>query len=58
VADGSVRVVSWNVAFRVGDTARRQGEWIAALRPRPQLALLQEVKPSSIEAVSDTAGFD
>jgi endonuclease/exonuclease/phosphatase family metal-dependent hydrolase len=51
-----MRVVSWNIANRVGDAARRQGEFLADLDPRPDLVMLQEVNRRSIERVSEHAG--
>ena len=53
-----VRVVSWNIANRVGDAARRQGEFLGALDPKPRVVMLQEVNRRSIELVSAEAGFD
>jgi hypothetical protein len=38
-----VRVVSWNLANRAGDAARREGEFLANLEPAPNLMMLQEV---------------
>jgi hypothetical protein len=53
-----VRVVSWNLANRVRDAARRQGEFLADLEPAPNLVLLQEVNRHSIERVCERAGLD
>ncbi len=55
--DFGVKVVSWNVAYRVGAAAKAQGDWLAALRPLPTLAILQEVNPNSIDALCEAAGF-
>jgi hypothetical protein len=52
----AIRVVSWNVAYRTGDTARRQGRFLAALRP--DLVLLQEVNPRSFAALAGESGLD
>ncbi len=52
-----MRVVSWNVAYRTGEAATRQGDWLAALQPQPVLALFQEANPNSIAALCDAAGF-
>jgi hypothetical protein len=60
VSDGAVRpirTVSWNVANRVGDAARRQGEFLASLSPQPDLVMFQEVNRRSIETVSERAGL-
>jgi len=48
-ADRPLRVVSWNVAYRVGTAAVLQGEWLAALHPAPDIVLLQEVNPNSVD---------
>jgi endonuclease/exonuclease/phosphatase family metal-dependent hydrolase len=53
-----VRVVSWNVAYRVGDAAIAQGRWLAGLRPAPDLVLLQEVNPRSARLLCDEAGLE
>ncbi len=53
-----MRVVSWNIANRVGDAARRQGEFLANLDPHPDLVMLQEVNRRSIELVTEHAGLD
>jgi hypothetical protein len=53
----TVRAVSWNLANRVGDAARRQGEFLAGLDPRPGLVMFQEVNRRSIDVVCDTAGL-
>jgi hypothetical protein len=50
-------VVSWNLANRVGDAARRQGEFLASLSPQPDLVMFQEVNRRSIETVSARAGL-
>lgn len=51
-----VRVVSWNVAYRVG-AARTQGQWLAALQPSASVVLLQEVNPNSIKVLCEAAGL-
>jgi endonuclease/exonuclease/phosphatase family metal-dependent hydrolase len=53
--EAHIRVVSWNLAYRVGTAATRQGELLAELGP--DLALLQEVNRRSIEAVCTSAGL-
>lgn len=50
-------MVSWNVAYRVGAAAVLQGEWLAALRPAPDIVLLQEVNPNSVDALCAAAGL-
>jgi exonuclease III len=51
-----VRVVSWNIAFRGREAAKRQG---GLLRKRaPDLMLLQEVNPGSSEVLAEAAGAD
>lgn len=55
---GALRVVSWNVANRVGDAARRQGDFLAALDPAPDIVMLQEVNRRSIDDLCARAGFD
>jgi hypothetical protein len=52
----ATRIVSWNVAFRSSEAARRQGEFLAELKP--SLVLLQEVNPQSSEALADEGGLD
>jgi endonuclease/exonuclease/phosphatase family metal-dependent hydrolase len=51
-----MRIVSWNIAYRRGTTAKRQGSFLASLEP--DLVLLQEANPNSIQALLDTAGMD
>lgn len=53
-----MRVVSWNLANRVGDAARRQGEFLAGLDPRPDVVMLQEVNRRSIDVVRERAELD
>ena len=53
-----MRVVSWNLQNRVGDAARRQGDFLGSLDPRPDLVMLQEVNRRSIELVCAGAGLD
>lgn len=53
-----MRVVSWNLANRVEDGARREGEFLGALDPRPSFVMLQEVNRRSIELVCERAGLD
>src|SRR5579862_7684656 len=55
---GGVRVVSWNVRNRVGDAARRLGQFLAALEPRADFVLLQEVNPAAVDSLRETAGLD
>jgi hypothetical protein len=50
-------VVSWNLSNRVGDAARRQGEFLASLSPHPDLVMFQEVNRRSIETVSERAAL-
>ena len=52
-----LRVVSWNLAFRVKD-AVRQGEFLASLAPAPDLVLLQEVNRRLIDTLCATAQMD
>jgi endonuclease/exonuclease/phosphatase family metal-dependent hydrolase len=51
-----VRVVSWNIAFRGREAAKRQGGLLRQLAP--DLMLLQEVNPSSSDYLAETAGAD
>jgi len=51
-------VVSWNVHNRVGDAARRLGQFLAALEPSPDFVLLQEVNPSGVDALREAANLD
>jgi exonuclease III len=53
----SFRFVSWNVANRVGEATRRQGEFLARLDPRPDVILLQEVNRRSVDALCELAGM-
>lgn len=53
-----LRIVSWNVAFRVDAAAGLQGAWLAALAPRPTVVLLQEANPRSIDSLCAAAGLD
>jgi hypothetical protein len=52
----TVRVASWNVAFRAGAVTQRQGELLRSLGP--DLILLQEVNPGSAEILRRAAGAD
>ena len=51
-----MRVVSWNLAFRGSEAAKRQGDLLRKLSP--DLMLLQEVNPGSSEALKEAAGAD
>jgi hypothetical protein len=51
-----VRVVSWNLAFRGPEAAKRQGGLLRELAP--DLMLLQEVNPVSSEDLRKAAGAD
>src|SRR3954470_15410 len=51
-------MVVWNVAYRVGDAAFRQGELLASLDPMPDLVLLQEVNVASVERLRMAARLD
>jgi hypothetical protein len=51
-----VRVVSWNLAFRGPETAKRQGDLLHNLAP--DLMLLQELNPGSPKVLVDAAGAD
>jgi hypothetical protein len=51
-----VRVVSWNVAYRVGDAAKRQGEFLRS--KQPDLVLRQEANRNAIEGLVGIAGLD
>lgn len=53
-----LRLVSWNVANRVGDATRRQGEFLAQLDPLPDVVLLQEVNRRSVETLCEVAGME
>ncbi|MDB5067111.1 MAG: hypothetical protein JWM18_3545 [Chloroflexi bacterium] len=44
-----VRVVSWNLQYRVGAAAAREAADLRALDPQPDLLLLQEVNRSVVE---------
>ena len=57
LTDRRLRVASWNVAYRVGPAAVLQGAWLAALRPLPDIVLLQEVNPRSIDTLCAAAGL-
>jgi hypothetical protein len=51
-----VRVVSWNIAFRGPEAAKRQGGLLRELAP--DLMLLQELNPGSSAVLRDAAGAD
>jgi endonuclease/exonuclease/phosphatase (EEP) superfamily protein YafD len=51
-----VRIVSWNVAFRGPEAAKRQGDLLRQLAP--DLMLLQEVNPGSSAILAAAAGAD
>lgn len=51
-----VRVVSWNLSWRTGATADRQGAFLASLRP--EVVLLQEVNAASIGRLAEAAGLN
>lgn len=51
-----MRVVSWNLAFRGPEIAKRQGNLLRELAPH--LMLLQEINPSSSNVLCDAAGVD
>jgi exonuclease III len=51
-----MRVVSWNMAFRGTEAAKRQGDLLRKLAP--DLMLLQELNPNSSEVVRKAAGAD
>lgn len=52
-----LRAVTWNLQFRVGDSARRQGELLGSLVPAPDIVLLQEVNRRAIETLCVIAGL-
>lgn len=54
--DESMRVVSWNVAFRGRVAAQRQGELLSTLSP--DLILLQEANPGAADVLRQAAGAD
>src|SRR5437868_4926748 len=56
--ESRLRVVSWNINFRVGESARRQAVFLRSLDPRPDLVLLQEVNPTSASRLCELAGLD
>jgi endonuclease/exonuclease/phosphatase family metal-dependent hydrolase len=51
-----MRVVSWNIAFRGPETAKRQGGLLRELAP--DLMLLQELNPGSSAVLKAAAGAD
>ena len=51
-----MRVVSWNIAFRRPEAAKRQGDLLRQLAP--DLMLLQELNPGSSSVLADAAGVD
>jgi hypothetical protein len=51
-----LRVISWNLAHRVGAGASHEADLIRSLHP--DLALLQEANAGSIETLAEMAGFD
>src|SRR5258708_34269855 len=51
-----LRVISWNLAHRVGEGSKSEADLIRSLGP--DLALLQEANARSIEALAQMAGFD
>jgi len=51
-----MRVVSWNLAFRGPEAAKRQGDLLRKLTP--DLMLLQELNPESSAVIADAAGVD
>lgn len=51
-----MRVVSWNMAFRGLEAAKRQGDLLRKLAP--DLMLLQELNPGSSTALKEAAGAD
>jgi hypothetical protein len=51
-----VRVVSWNIAFRGPEAAKRQGDLLRQLDP--DLMLLQEFNRGSSNVLADGAGAD
>jgi endonuclease/exonuclease/phosphatase (EEP) superfamily protein YafD len=52
----NLRVVSWNVAFRVGQSPI-QAAFLASLSPRADLILFQEVNRRVIDSVCEVAGM-
>ena len=52
----ATRIVSLNIPFRSSEVARRQGGFLAALKPN--LVLLQEVNPRSSEVLAAEGGLD
>jgi hypothetical protein len=51
-----MRVVSWNMAFRGAEAAKRQGDLLRKLAP--DLMLLQELNPGSSATLREAAGAD
>jgi hypothetical protein len=51
-----MRIVSWNVASRSPETAKRQGAFLASLDPH--IVLLQEVKADSVAVLTEEASLD
>jgi hypothetical protein len=58
IVGGRLRFASWNVANRVGQAARRQGEFLGRLDPRPDVVLLQEANRRSVDTLCELAGMD
>ena len=52
-----LRVVSWNLNMRKDGGAIRQATYLRELDPQPDLLLLQEANPGSIQTLSTVAGM-
>jgi exonuclease III len=52
-----LRVVSWNLNMRKDEGAIRQADYLRLLDPQPDLLLLQEANPGSIQTLSTAAGM-
>jgi hypothetical protein len=50
--------VPWNLHNRAGNAARRLGQFLTVLEPRPDFVLLQEVNPTAVETLRQAAGLD
>lgn len=52
----ALRVVTWNLSYRVGEAAERQGRFLDSLDP--DIVLLQEVNAGSLERLAAAAGLE
>jgi endonuclease/exonuclease/phosphatase family metal-dependent hydrolase len=56
VEQSALRIVSWNLAFRGPEAAKRQGRLLRQLAP--DLMLLQELNPEFSDTLAEAAGAD